>query len=182
VPLLAPTPSGAFVHGTSDTYRFEIDYPDGRKTIVENPDDRVSVSVEEKEWLTQNRTAMMRQNDPGWSWNAKPIPDYRPSFERFLGDRHGRLWVHRSVGVVTRPDCDDDPRAIAQRPPPRPCWNDRWGFDVFDEASGRFLGRVALPDGYQPSGWPALLADDIVIVVEDETGTIKVKRYRMVLP
>lgn len=180
-PMVGAMPTGAIVRGTSDTYSFEIEYPDGSNTIVEKPGDRVPVSEEERDWLVRNRTAVMRRTQPDWSWDANPVPAFRPAFDAFFGDRFGRIWVHRSVGVEVRSDCGD-PAAVDERPPPRSCWDDRWGFDVFEEESGRLLGQVALPPGYQASGWPALLADDIVVVVEDEAGTTMIKRYRLVLP
>jgi len=62
------------------------------------------------------------------------------------------------------------------------CWRDVRGFDVFEEESGRFLGRVDVPEEIR--WWPRpYIRDDVVVAtVEDEAGTITVKRYRLVLP
>jgi hypothetical protein len=63
-----------------------------------------------------------------------------------------------------------------------PCWTDTTLLDVFD-VEGRYLGPVEVPVGMRSS--PAVLhvrGNQVVGVVEDEAGTIMVKRYRLVLP
>ena len=65
----------------------------------------------------------------------------------------------------------------------RECWRDIRGFDVFEEKSGRFLGQVAEP--YRVTSrlqWPTFVEDEFLLAIEDEAGTIMVKRYRLVLP
>ncbi len=63
-----------------------------------------------------------------------------------------------------------------------PCWRPSTLIDAFD-GEGRFLGPVEAPDGLR--AFPAHLqvrGDRVVSVVEDEAGTIMVKRYRLALP
>jgi hypothetical protein len=70
-----------------------------------------------------------------------------------------------------------------------PCWHDQPIFDVFG-ADGRYLGEAEAPEALAAA--PSLTAmlrtqpfvDDrmLLAVVEDEAGTIVVKRYRLLLP
>jgi len=54
------------------------------------------------------------------------------------------------------------------------------GFDVFAEADGRYLGAVDFPSSRPTRLF--ILESGILMTTEDETGTIMVKRYRLVLP
>ena len=60
-----------------------------------------------------------------------------------------------------------------------PCWQRTITFEVFD-SDGRFLGNVELPE-LRPF---VMYANERVVIgyVEDDAGTIMVKRYRLVLP
>jgi len=180
-PRFAPLPSGAVVRGTSDIYRFEIDYPDGKRTVVERVIDLPPVSDRERDWQIRLATRRMRRRQPDWTWNANPIPDHKPAFRWFFGDRHGRIWVQRIIRTDPVIECDQDPHLVEGRPL-RLCWREVLGFDLFEEQTGHFLGEVELPAGFQAGRWPAFVADGFVAVVEDEAGTIMVKRYRLVLP
>lgn len=180
-PRFALLPSGAVVRGTGDAYRFEIDYPDGKRTVVERVIELPPVSDREKDWQTRVVTRRMRRVQPDWSWNANPIPDHKPAFRWFFGDRHGRVWVQRVIRTDPVTDCDRDPHLVEGRLP-RLCWREVLGFDLFEEDTGRFLGQVELPAGFQPGSWPDFVHDGLVAVVEDDAGTIMVKRYRLVLP
>ena len=102
---------------------------------------------------------------------------HAPAFDQFFGDRYGRIWVDRII--ATREVAGCNPTTVADA---RECWRDVRGFDVFDEESGRFLGQVGVPADAISRQWPAFLEDGLVLVIEDEAGTIKVKRYRLVLP
>jgi hypothetical protein len=175
-------PSAAIVRGISDSYRFEIEHADGTHTAVERHAEIPSVPRDEREWLTDYWTTDMRSVQPDWQWHANPVPEQRPAFEGFFGDRAGRIWVHRIIGSEAIADCDPNAPVPAGVGPS--CWRDLHGFDIFEEASGRFLGQVSIPAGARISSfsWPAFLEDGPLLVVEDQAGTIKVKRYRLVLP
>ena len=129
-------PSGAIVRGISDTYNFEIEHTNGRRTIIERAIDLPAVSEPEREWLTKLWTKRMRSLQPDWTWNSQPVPAHKPAFDRFFGDRYGRLWVRRVVGTDDVSDCVQDPTA-GEDLGPRSCWQDVFGFDVFDEETGR---------------------------------------------
>ncbi len=180
-PVWNVLPSGAMVEGRSESYRFEIHGLDGNVTVVERVVELVSVSSAEAEWHAENLTRVMRRREPGWRWSVQPIPAHKRTFEEFIGDWSGRLWVRRVVGTESVSECDGDPSTVEGRGA-RSCWRDIWGFDVFDEAAGQFLGSVDLPLGFRSWPPPVFLDDTVVAVVEDEDGTIMVKRYRLALP
>jgi hypothetical protein len=73
-----------------------------------------------------------------------------------------------------------------------PCWPSGFTVDAFG-ADGRYLGEVEMPQGlqmsrgqdrpYRPDLYNLFVAGDVVLlVVEDDAGTIMVKRYRLALP
>ena len=173
-------PSGAVVRGISENYRFEVEHNDGRRTVIERVIDMPSVREAHREWFTDHWTAEMRSVQPDWSWTANAVPDHFPAFEMFYGDRFGRIWVRRIIGTEEVVACDPNPRAV-EAGQARPCWRDVYGFDVFEEETGRFLGSVAAPANARHPIRPAFLEDGFVMAVEDDVGTIMVKRYRMVL-
>ncbi len=177
----APLPSGAVAEGISDAYRFTIKRPDGSSVVVGRAIDLPSAHPDYAAWYTAWTTALMRRTQPDWQWTAGPVPERKPAFRTIAGDRYGRVWVMRALGTEAVSDCDADPasvtsgRAVA-------CWRDQLGFDVFEEETGRFLGRVPLPHEPRFPAPPVFLEDAVVLVREDEAGTIMVKRYRLVLP
>jgi len=176
-------PSGAIVEGLSDAYRFEVRFPDGNSMVVERAIELLPVSADEAEWLTARVTALMRRVQPDWSWPLTPIPDHRPAFLHFRGDRYGRIWVVRALRTDEVTDCDPNPLSVEDQSP-RYCWRDVFGLDVFDEEDGRYLGEVEVPIISIFGAPPALafLRDSLIVAVQDEAGTIMVKRYRLVLP
>ncbi len=93
-----------------------------------------------------------------------------------LPDQSGRVWVLRSGRGSYNPLCDDPE-------PPRgtQCWIDEMIIDVFG-GDGRYLGNVELPENLDLRLVPFIRDDVVIGVVEDEAGTIMVKRYRLVLP
>ena len=69
----------------------------------------------------------------------------------------------------------------------RPCWRDSYELGVFDE-DGKYLGSVEVPEVFynrrsevlDPA--PFMRGNTVLVAVQDEAGTIMVKRYRLVLP
>ena len=49
-------------------------------------------------------------------------------------------------------------------------------------AEGRYLGEVSVPPNFSLEPLPFIGGTDVIARVEDEAGTIMVKRYRLVLP
>ncbi len=175
-------PSGAAAEGVSDRYRFQVSHPDGHDLVVERLVERVPVSSSEAAWLRDRVMARMRLWQAGSTWDANAIPDHKPTFEDLYGDRHGRIWVHRIAGTEAVTDCDPDFAAASERGEhPRTCWDNRMTFDVFDVETGRFLGGIeSVVPAFRSD--PVFLRDAVLLVVEDDAGTIMVKRYRLVLP
>jgi len=123
----------------------------------------------------------MESVQPNWEWNANPIPETKPFFGGFYADPAGVLWVRRLVRTESVNDCDASPAvALAENRPARPCFREIEGFDVF-AADGRYLGQVEMPlvDLVEQ---PTIDGDTLVLAMEDDAGTIMVKRYRLVLP
>ena len=171
-------PSGAIVEGIRDRYRFEVARPDGSKLIIERAVGPLRVKPREHEYLTAITAARMRAFQPDWAWTARPIPMTKPAYYAFLGDNYGRIWVQRIIRTDTPPNCEPDATVIDGRDSPS-CWRDVLGFDVFDEQTGKFLGQVEQPADIRRRPPPAFLQDAILAVVEDDTGTVMVKRYRL---
>lgn len=176
----AMLPSGALVAGLSSAYRFTVERPDGSTLVVEKYWEPLRVSEEEREWRRRQIVASGRRQNESFQWDGAEMPDHHPAFGAFIGGRSGRIWVIRRTGVEKVPGCTEDPldehvtTVIS-------CWQLDYTADVFDEATGRFLGPVPLPDRVTLQN--AFIEGDAVYTpVEDEAGTITVKRYRLVLP
>ncbi len=119
---------------------------------------------------------MFRGYYPDWVWNGPEIPPTKPAYSNLLPDQSGRVWVIRSGRGSYNPLCDDPE-------PPRgtECWIEEAIIDVFG-SDGRYLGSVELPENLDLRPVPFIRDDLVIGVVEDEAGTIMVKRYRLVLP
>jgi len=174
-------PDGSVVAATSDAYRVEVQHPDGRVLAIERTAEGVPVGDAERAWHEEMMTLLMRQTQPDWTWNANPIPATKPYFSDFYVDAEGVLWVRRVLRTEPVAECDRSLQAaIDEQRAPRPCFRDVEGFDVFG-ADGRFMGSVELPP-VQLRAEPAIDGDRVVLAIEDEAGTIMVKRYRLVRP
>ena len=174
----AATPGRAVVSGVATHFRFQIQHPGGRTTIVEKASwEPVPIQDGEARWYKSRLTANMQGNVPGWSWNGPPLPDHKPAYERFVADRSHRIWVVRQGPGEMLPDGVENPEdpELFQT---RPLWRDTYLIDVFED-TGRYLGRVALPEGFQFQPAPYIEGDMVVALVEDEDGEIFVKRYRL---
>lgn len=170
-------PSKGVVEGISEAYRFTVRRPDGGTLVIERAIELPAVPPGYADWFTAQRTDVMRRVQPDWQWTANAVPAQEPAFNAFTGDRHGRLWVSRSLGTETVSECDADPLGVVGRRAVA-CWRDESGYDVFNEVTGRLLGEVLLPDGRLH----VFLGNTVLMVQENEVGTIMVKRYRLVLP
>jgi hypothetical protein len=177
----AMLPSGAMVGGVSTSYRFEIVYTDGRRTVAERTVEPVQLAADEADWHARRFRATLseRSVDPP-SWDASELADVKPAFDRFLGDRSGRVWVLRRSGGERIAGCDEDAETSAEYRE-APCWEDTTSVDVFD-ADGRYLGSVNTPDDMSWAPLPYIRDDTVLATAQDDAGTIMVKRYRLVLP
>ncbi len=176
------SPVGATISGTSDRYRFEVRYFDGRTLVVERRLEPVGVVDEEAAWTRRYITALRRNGDPTWSWNGPDIPDRKGYFEFAVGDADGRVWLSRNGPGIRAEPCDENPVPGPSAEIVR-CWTDSVIVDIFG-ADGRFLGDLTMPVGYGVYDLRrAFIRGEMVLMqTEDEAGTIVVKRYRLALP
>ncbi len=175
----APTPDGRVIAGASDRYRFEIVADDRSKTVVTRASALIPADPEELEWRRRRFLAGWGRRED-FSWDGSGVLPHRLAFESLSVALSGEMWVGREVGNERLPGCTEDPLANPPREPVVPCFRPVYSFDVFG-TDGRYLGDVAVPRGL----WPSRLHVDghsVIGILEDETGTIMVKRYRLVLP
>lgn len=172
------TASGALVAGAATAYSFSVTHAD-RELIIERAIPLPEVPAAERDWQVASVRANLRRFQPDWQWEGPSIPERVPAYLVFLPDRYGRIWALRQLGFEPVAECDPDPAGV-EDPPARPCHEPIYGFDAFDEEDGRFLGQVRLPGWFRnPPHWAE---HALWWAVEDERGTIMVKRYRLVLP
>ncbi len=142
--LWVMTPARSMVAGVPREYSFEIHAFDGSATLVKNYWEPVPVSREEAEWTREWITFRRRQEDPGWKWNGPPIPRHKPAYEGLYACAEGRIWVARVIGTDRVTDCDEDPTRPAGRIA-RSCWQQRYGYDVFDAGGNRLSAESRDP-------------------------------------
>jgi hypothetical protein len=171
---------GSLITGTADEYRFEIDSPEGRHTVIERETERIEVVAEERDAAERRVLALMRDVDPGWRWRGPQIPDVKPWFTALIPDHSGRIWVLRE-GEGRRVDNWVEPDEWREWRDNREWVSERW-FDVFEKATGRFLGRVNAPDGLILEPEPFIADNTFICLTDDPLGRPIVRRYRLDLP
>jgi len=176
----AMLPSKTMVAAVTTAYRLIADRPDGTRLVIERPVSPVPMDDGEWEWRRRALIASARRHDPGFVWDGDEMPRERGHISSIFGDRSNRIWVLRVVQVNRVPECTDDPLDEADELVVD-CYENVYGADVFDEATGKLLGEVAFPDGVSLSHL-FVVGDKLYATTQDEAGTIMVKRYRLVLP
>ena len=176
VTALAPT--RAVLAGFADTYRFDIRRPADARTVVERTWNPVAVLPGEAAAHEQAVIRYMRDLSPDWVWDDPAIPTTKQAFSRFVPAASGEIWVVRPGPATFDPDCEEDSYELDGE---AHCWPEQRIIDVFD-AEGRYLGEVSVPPDFSLEPWPFVRGTDVIARVEDEAGTIMVKRYRLVLP
>ncbi len=179
--------SGAWISGEGSSYRFKIEYPDGATTIVERDVPLVPILPDERESHLAHRLSSIRSRAPGWDWDGPPIPEHKPAFRRFLPGQEGQILVSRlgpgirsdDESCVEFPTPQDFVDAREERRTITRCWTDSRIWDVFAE-DGRFLGELDLPAARRYA--LVLRGRYLLTSEEDDAGTIRVKKYRLVLP
>jgi hypothetical protein len=172
------SPAGAWIVGVNDAYRFEIHYPNGSITRVEKFWDPVPIGAAEAEYRKRWTTGSIRRNDPDWNWNGPPIPEHKPAYYLFTPSQSNHVLVVRE-GPSHRVQGPCDETYEDRGPSIESCYEPERAWDLFD-LEGNFLGEVIRPAGrlFQP-----FFRDDLALIhVEDEMGTIMVKRYRLTPP
>jgi len=191
-------PGGEMVAGVGNEYRFEIHAPDGTVRVVEKAWTPVPVNPDEREFRAEIAASNVRQMAPDFTIPASDLPDHKAAYTRLTPDRSGRLWVTRQGPSEPDLDCREassgSGMAImigstggtnvsmqpgAESETEQECWRNTYMFDVFELATGEFLGTVPAPD---PGFTQVQFADgDTVLAsVTDELGTVRLKKYRLV--
>jgi len=138
--------------------------------------------------------------------SSTDVPPHKPAFTSFYADRAGRIWVVRQGPGRPDPLCINaaevanptllmatqagtyvetagkarylGPSAGDADALEGGCWTDSFMFDLFDIVTGDFLGTIEAPE----HGFRAPLfadADTVLAAVADESGTVRLKRYRL---
>jgi hypothetical protein len=192
-------PGGEVVAGVGNEYRFEVYDPNGNTKVVEKAWTPVPVVDDERDFRAEMAVTRVRQMAPDFSIPASDVPDHKGAFTALFPDRNGRVWVTREGPSEPDPDCREtmggtgmmmmmssggrtdvrlDPGADSEYEDE--CWRNTYLFDVFDIATGEFLGTVPEPEpGFTR---PHFIDDDTVLAsVADEMGTVRLKKYRLVI-
>ncbi len=173
-------PSGEMVAGVNNRYEFSIHHEDGSVTSVRREGVAVGLGDDEWDyWMKRERAqGIARTGDWQPSWSAD-VPRQKPAFSRIYGAQDGRLFVLRDGPSRRLDDCTEDPLASGSDPFVA-CWESEPILDVFG-ADGRYLGAIETP--LERLRWPPHVdGSRFTAMVENEAGTIMVKRYRLVLP
>jgi len=186
---------GGLVVGRAD--RYEINRyavagaaETGPRMVVSKYWEPVPVQDDEHDWyLMRDRlqTSFESVTSVGGYDLDDGLPRHKPAFQRFVAGADGGLWVVRPGPGEQRPGCAP-PTSERVEMVMNPCWHDRPIFDVFG-ADGRFLGQAEAPEALGAARSLAAMfqthpfVDErmLLAVIEDESGTIMVKRYRLVL-
>jgi len=169
----------ALIAGATDRYTFRMIHPSGETTLVERYWEPVPVTSEEFDYWRRFTIAGFRGREV--DWNGEDIPDHKPAYMVFLPSATGEVWLMRQGGGGPE-NCDIEPEEAMEAGFDQAvikCLYPNLFFDVFDR-DGRYLGDVeGLPLN---ETLPFISGDTVVAPVEDEDGTVMVKRYRLVLP
>ena len=197
------TPGTEFIAGAGDEYRFEIHRPDGNTMIVEKTWEPVAVQSDEAAFQGKLAVQPMRRMAPDLRIDPSEIPEYKPAFTGFRPDRSGRVWVERQGAGWQDPACTavgagmqmtmmmgtsgggadvsigSMPGGSTSEFDEDECWASDPLYDVFEVATGEFLGTVPAPEpGFRA---PLFAEGDVVLAaVVDEMGTARLKKYRLV--
>jgi len=151
-------------------------------TVVSRDWEPVPVEPAEATWRKRWRVAATRERYPDWNWNGDEVPSHKPAYNLLIPAASGETWVARSGPSRRQDSCVEDPLDDFRRAGENPCWREEGVLDVFG-TDGRYLGDVRIPEGLRPSlGTLFVRGDTVLGVVQDQAGTIMVKRYRLVLP
>jgi len=170
------------VVGTGAEYQYSVQREGRIVRIVKKSWEPVAIREEHISWARDLFIASVRQVAPAdWEWDGAEMPPTQPAFTTLAATATGEVWVRRPGDSTRAAECSEDPirdgSAEARR---RPCWSTEWFLDVFD-AEGRLMGSLVMPKGFSSiPRYLDALGDNVVSLVEDDAGTIMVKRYRLV--
>jgi hypothetical protein len=178
LPVFAMSATGAMIHGVGQPYRFTISHPNGAVIHVESSAEPVPVVADEAAWYRSRVAEDLRQADAGWQWDGPEVPATKPAYNSLVPAVTGEVWVVRPGSGYEDTSCDVD---IPTKDAPERCWRDERIVEAFD-AAGRFLGSIEVPVELRFEPRPHVSSDTIVGLVQDDAGTLLVKRYRLMAP
>jgi hypothetical protein len=135
-------PDGYFVVGHGGKYQIVLVRPGTLPLAISR--DLPPVAIPDAEWNDEEEfiITMLRQTDPGWSWNGPALPRAKAPLLGLRITRDGRIWAQVATPSERIPQDQLDP----PREPRRPVRHFRApaAYEVFGP-DGRFLGRIELP-------------------------------------
>ena len=174
---------GTVIAGASHEYRFEMRHPDGNMIVVERDYEPLEIDADERNWWRRYFIAIYGRGQEDWTWDGAEMPAHKPAFTEFWPTAGGATWVIRPGPGRRLPQCDPnadvgDHDAFQAAS----CWGETELVDVFGP-EGRFLGPLEVPAEVNLRfAMPWIRGDTVVANFYDESGTIMVKRYRLVPP
>ncbi|MBL8997484.1 MAG: hypothetical protein KJZ74_04195 [Gemmatimonadales bacterium] len=167
--IWAVTRDGSFVVAGSDAYRIHVRPRSGAPREITRPSPPVPYEDEERaEWDAWREYFSSRQG-------GRTLPEvlaHKPAIRRLLVDDDGRLWVQPHIAAERR----ERPPRPAGDPRPMLHWIERGTFDLFELASGDFLGRLVLPAATQLM---AVQGDRVWLAGEGEEGEVVISVHRL---
>jgi len=171
------SPLGYMVGGLPTRYAFELFIAPNRVLRIERADwTPARVLAAEKDEQERIVTADLRQVDPAWRWNADPIPEAKPPYNRIYIGQYGRIWVHLHQEAVQIESADVEEVRPGEVPPQT--WIEPVAFDVF-EPDGRYLGMVRAPEGFSTNPQPVMRGDTVWAVVRGEMDVPYIVRLQI---
>jgi len=171
---------GSFITGNPNDFRLEIRHPDGRTTILERVAQPIPVDPQEKAAHTRRVYGNLRDMDPRWKWEGPEIPDFKAWYDEIVPGRSGRIWLLREgpghpVEGWSEPQdwrgWKDDPQWVSE------LW-----FEVFDETTGKYLGRVPAPKAMDRELEPVIMGDRFLCLTRGAYDRPIVRAYRLEIP
>jgi len=174
------SPAGAWIVGDNHSYSFEIRYPDGHIVKAHRYWDPVPIEAEHADYLRRRTISSARRslNSTDWSWSGREIPEYKPAYYSFYTTQGNRVLVVREGPSHLVDGCD--PYFDLNEGPQDDCYRPERTWDMFD-LEGNYLGEVIRPR-FARLFLPFWRDDALLLVVEDELGTVMLKRFRFELP
>lgn len=178
LPVYAMSPTGAIIYGAGDAYRFVVKRHDGVEIRIERGAEAVPVLRAEADWHRARVVEFLRQAEAGWQWDGPEISSTKPAIQAFVPAVSGEIWVVRQGEGFEDDTCDAD---IPTQSPPSTCWKEKRLIDAF-AVDGRYLGPIQAPDDLRVEPRPYIRDGLVIGVVEDDSGTTMVKRFRLEPP
>jgi len=155
--LLNPLGPRAAVYGFATVYRLKIIDAEGKTTKIilkdETPESYTSKDKEDVLAAEAEGNKLPKADIE----KVYVFPESKALFHGLIADDRGFIYVQRTPFAKRRTD---------------------WTFDVFD-SDGRFLRRIVLPAHVSPFSMKMKNGCLFTETTDDETGEIRVKRYRM---